>query len=300
MSNKIIMNNEYFLEEMHSYIEERYHEFEGFQRAVLDTLHAFDAVCRKNEIPYYVGFGALLGVFRDGVILPWDYDIDVVVPITEKTRLIGALMEDLDPKFYFYCPEVDSRCRHYCMRVIGKEYDSAAIHMDVFFLIGSPEDAKEREKFRKKIKKINIIRKIKLLDAQQEAMGRKIMYYANILKKIQYFWCPILVLDMIEKSLCKKVDFSTAKYVTTMQAAADTFTSDVFKKPSEIELDGGNFMAPTDIVSFMNQTYKNYKGYPPIQSRFDEFYESSKKIRFFQSGKVEADKMDFQLSQYKK
>ena len=298
MSKKFIMDNAYFRQEIHKYIDERYTEFEGFQRAVTDALIAFDSVCRRNNITYYVGFGSLLGIYRDGTILPWDYDIDVVVPITEQKKLILALKKDLDKRYYFYCPEVDKKCRHYCMRVIGKEYDSAAIHLDVFFLIGAPDDKKEREKFRNKIKKVNFIRKYKLVDGKKEAMGLRSNYIISIIKKIQYVLCPLFVLDNIEQSLCHKVDYKTAKYVTTMQAAADTYTSDVFKKPSEIEYDGKLFYAPTDIKKFFSQTYKDYTSYPPVQSRFDEFYMASKKIKYFHDGKLESKKMDFQVNVY--
>ena len=83
-----------------------------------------------------------------------------------------------------------------------------------------------------------------------------------------------------------------------MQAAADTYTSDVFKKPSEIEYDGKLFYAPTDIKKFFSQTYKDYTSYPPVQSRFDEFYMASKKIKYFHDGKLESKKMDFQVNVY--
>ena len=298
MNKTFIMNNEYFRKEIHKYVDDRYTEFEGFQQAVINALIAFDNVCKKHNIIYYIGFGSLLGLYRDGTILPWDYDIDVLVPITEQKRLINALKMDLDAKYYFYCPEVDKKCRHYCMRIIGREYDSAAIHMDVFFLIGAPENDKKREKFRKKIQNINFIRKYKLVDGKKEAMGLRSNYIISIIRKIQYAFIPLVILDMLEQYLCKKIDYNTAKYVVAMQAAADTYTSDVFKTPSEIEYVGQKFNTPTDIKKFFEQTYKDYKSYPPIQSRFDEFYAASKKIRYFHQGKIESNKMDFQINKY--
>ena len=30
----------------------------------------------KREVPYFVDFGALLGIVRDGDLLPWDNDTD--------------------------------------------------------------------------------------------------------------------------------------------------------------------------------------------------------------------------------
>lgn len=293
------MDREYFRKEMHTYIDEIYDKFEVYQNDVICSLVEFDKVCRKHNIRYYLGFGSLLGFARDGAILPWDYDIDVVVPIFEKNRLVEALRSDLNNEYYFYCPEVDPKCRHYCLRVTKKGYDSSAVHMDVFFLIGAPENAKKREKFRNRVKKVNLIRKAKLIDIRAESMGVDAFKYAMILKKIIYkVICPLPILNKIYHKLCNKVPLQSAKYVTTMQAAADTYTSDVFRQPSEVFVKGVKICAPTDVIRFFDQTYKNYKEYPKISSRFEEFYASSKRLDYFETRKKAESKNDYQINTY--
>ena len=293
------MDREIFLKEMHDYVDELYSDFQVYQDSVINSLIEFDKVCRKNGIVYYLGFGSLLGFFRDGDNLPWDYDIDVVVPITEKDKLVLALKNDLNKKYYFYCPEVDQRCRHYCMRITKKGYDSAAVHMDVFFLIGAPEDKTEREKFRSKVKKVNIIRKAKLVDVDAESMGIKVFKYAGTVKKLVYkIRYPLSLLNREEQRLCNLIPYNKAKYVTTMQAAADTYTADVFQTPSEVMVRGVPIFAPTNIKSFINQTYKDYKGYPKISSRFEEFYASSKRLKYFETRKKAVSKQDYQINTY--
>ena len=64
-----------------------YEEFKFYQKAALDTLDEFHRVCEKNNIPYFVQYGSLLGLIRDGGQIPWDYDVDVVVPYSEKANL---------------------------------------------------------------------------------------------------------------------------------------------------------------------------------------------------------------------
>ena len=293
------MDRDYFLKEMHNYIDELYNEFKIYQDSVVSSLIEFDKVCRKHHIRYYLGFGSLLGFFRDRENLPWDYDIDVVVPFPEKDRLIEALKTDLSSSYYFYCPEIDPKCRHYCMRITEKGYDSSAIHMDVFFLIGVPEDKEKREAIRNQIKKVNLIRKAKLIDIDVESMGVNVFKYAGKLKKIIYaIRYPLLLLDRKANKLCKQIPFQEAKYVSTMQAAADTYTVDVFQEPSEIIVNGVPICAPTDIVSFLNQTYKDYKGYPKISSRFEEFYSSCKRLKYFETRTKAISKQDYQINIY--
>ena len=292
------MNNQMFLNEIHEYIDVLYKKFEKYQSDVLDTLDEFDRICINNKLTYYVGFGSLLGLYRDGNLLPWDYDIDVLVPITEKDRLIEVLKKDLNDKYYFYCPEVDSKCRHYCMRITKKGFDSSAVHMDVFFYIGAPDDIKSRERFRKRIKKANLMRKIKLVDINMESMGVNVFKYAGYLNRIRCIWKPLVLLDIQVKRMCEKYPLSKAKYVTTMQAAADTYTIDVLGEPTRITVNGKQYNAPTDIISFLNQTYKNYKDYPQIESRFDEFYKSIKRLEYFECNQKMKDKMDYQINTY--
>ncbi len=293
------MDREFFLQEMHDYIDELYEDFHVYQDSVVTSLIEFDKVCRKHGITYYLGFGSLLGFFRDGDNLPWDYDIDVVVPYPEKERLVDALEKDLREDYYFYCPEVDPKCRHYCIRVTKKGYDSSAVHMDVFFLIGAPENKEEREKFRNQVKKVNLVRKAKLVDADVESMGVRVFKYARIIKKILYaFRYPLFLLDRKEQKLCEMIPFSEARYVCTMQAAADSYTADVFKEPSEVLVNGVPICAPTDIVSFLNQTYKDYRGYPRISSRFEEFYASCKRLKYFETRKKAVSKQDYQINTY--
>lgn len=293
------MDKEYFQKEIHDYVDQLYSEFSIYQDSVITSLIEFDKVCRKHRIIYYLGFGSLLGFFRDGNNLPWDYDIDVVVPITEKDRLIKALKEDLSKDYYFYCPEVDPKCRHYCMRVTQVGYDSAAVHMDVFFLIGAPDEKEKREKFRRQVKRVNLIRKAKLLDVDSESMGVRVFKYAGMIKKLLYaIRYPLFLLDRKQRRLCNSIPLSKAKYVCTMQAAADSYTADVFKEPSEVIVRGVSIYAPTDIVSFLNQTYKDYKGYPKISSRFEEFYSSCKRLQYFKTRTKAISKQDYQIHTY--
>jgi len=45
----------------------------------LDMLYEFDRVCKKLNLRYFLDGGTLLGAARDGRIIPWDDDIDVVM-----------------------------------------------------------------------------------------------------------------------------------------------------------------------------------------------------------------------------
>lgn len=54
----------------------------------IDMLKKFKDVCDEYELTWYIDGGTLLGAARDGKIIPWDDDVDVVMPREDYTRLL--------------------------------------------------------------------------------------------------------------------------------------------------------------------------------------------------------------------
>ena len=65
------------------------------QLRMLEILIEVDKICRKHQIEYYLDAGSLLGAVRHGGFIPWDDDLDIVVPMKDFKRLSKALMEEL-------------------------------------------------------------------------------------------------------------------------------------------------------------------------------------------------------------
>lgn len=65
----------------------------------IDLLMQLGKVCNKHGIRYFLMFGSLLGAIRHEGFIPWDDDIDVVVPRKDYEVLIGLKDEFLYPYF---------------------------------------------------------------------------------------------------------------------------------------------------------------------------------------------------------
>lgn len=59
-------------------------ELRGVQ---LELLVEFDRICRRHQLTYYLAYGSLLGAVRHGGYIPWDDDIDVMMPRADYERL---------------------------------------------------------------------------------------------------------------------------------------------------------------------------------------------------------------------
>ena len=53
-----------------------------------DILKVFDAFCKENNIRYFFAYGTLLGAIRYKGFIPWDDDVDVLVPREDYDRML--------------------------------------------------------------------------------------------------------------------------------------------------------------------------------------------------------------------
>ena len=85
------------------------HYIKEVQEVVFPIILEIDRVCRKNNIPYALGFGSCLGLYNYQGFIPWDDDADIVFNYEDLDRLVEAFKKDLSPDFVFDCYEVDNR-----------------------------------------------------------------------------------------------------------------------------------------------------------------------------------------------
>lgn len=62
---------------------------EQVKQLLLNLLSTFDDVCKIHSIRYSLDSGTLLGAVRHGGFIPWDDDVDVIVPRPDYERLLS-------------------------------------------------------------------------------------------------------------------------------------------------------------------------------------------------------------------
>ena len=77
------------------------------QLVMLRILKIVDYICRKHNIKYWLDGGTLLGAIRHDGFIPWDDDIDIVMPREDYIRFIDVAGKELPEDLFLQSQETD-------------------------------------------------------------------------------------------------------------------------------------------------------------------------------------------------
>lgn len=265
-----------FVNEMHQELDQRYKEFMEYQDIVWDIFREFHCICEKNEIQYYLAFGSLLGFIRDGDMIPWDSDIDVLLPIDQLDKLITVLKTQLGSNYYYVTNVENSKYPNYMSRICKKGYNSDIVHLDILYLIGAADSEEENQQMQKEIQRIISIREEKLRKTIWRENGKIRIDLHGIIRNIRLLRYPLKTINARCFELCNRYSFVNAKNYITFGHGAEYFPAEVFEPRTVMTWREGKAYLPGDYNRFLTIRYGDFQGYLPISDRFDEFTQAYK------------------------
>ncbi len=123
------------------------YDIRPLQLRMLKVLEAVDQTCRQHNLNYGIFAGSLIGAVRHKGFIPWDDDMDILMPRPDYEKFIAHSREWLPEPYEFVCAENDPK---YPLP-FGKVQDASTtlierlhlsylggIYVDVFPLDGVP------------------------------------------------------------------------------------------------------------------------------------------------------------------
>jgi len=225
----------------------------------LDILKYTADICEKNDINYFLGGGTLLGAVRHKGYIPWDDDIDIMVPREDYERLIEVFncnensvyellcYKNCDDYYYPFAKIVNKKTKMEELKF--NEIKKMGVYIDVFPIDFLPDDEK-------KIKKIfkNYTKMYKLIAMQKDKRLNEVTKNKMklLLKKILL---PIITKPKIRRIILKKIDKLACNYKDTNKVAC------ISGRYLEVEIMPKEYISDSILVDFENMKFKIPLGY---------------------------------------
>lgn len=241
------------------------------QQALYTLLREFDRVCRQLDIRYVLFAGTLLGSVRHKGFIPWDDDLDVLMPREDYERLMREADHVLDrQRFYLqkefseHWPMFFSKLRLHNTTCLEKYHPKdPMIHQGIYIDIFPCDNAAKTE----------IGRKFQFLCSKvviAKALDRRGYETDSKKKKLFMALCRLLPGKLFHKLAIR--GSGDSRMVHTFFAAASDYHKNVYNRELFEEIisgsfEDGEFPIPKEYDLLLTQLYGDWRTLPPEEER---------------------------------
>ena len=259
---------------------------EESKRLQLEILDGIDRFCQERGLRYSLAYGTLIGAVRHQGFIPWDDDIDLMMPrpdydrFRKEFRAEGLYLVDLAGRDD--CVETFVKVCKEGTVMVDKNFGRElwGVNVDVFPVDGAPSEGLEGH--------------YASLNALREKAFQICPYYKSVpagrfplmlkyaLKRLRYFY-PGSFRSLKQKLVegQKALSFDSCETVGVYFAAEKTRTfleKNVYEEIGKLPFEGREYPALIHIDAYLTQLYGDYMKLPPVEKRvshhaYDSFIE---------------------------
>ncbi len=256
-------------------------ELQQFSLGILNDVAAF---CEKNGIRYSLGYGTLLGAIRHKGFIPWDDDIDIMMPREDYERFRKTYRS---PDYRF----IDSTTIDDCYIAFGRVCDCTrtltrsyvpwhgnsirtGIWIDIFPMDRVPDDKKEFSDLHGSLALLmrynSKLRRLHATESDYFSLWRKVWATVGMtlnprLAKLQPQTIISYVNEVIHLSnSCSSHSFSQ---ICCPDNPDEHFNEDELKEYTTAEFEGYRFSIWTEYDRILTRMYGNYMQLPTKKDR---------------------------------
>lgn len=260
--------------------EYRKMDLREIQQESIEIMKYIRDFCDDKGIRYFLSYGALIGAVRHGGCIPWDDDIDVLMPWKDYIRFCKEFPNNEKYKVFSMYGNNNSNesiCNIKITKVISRDtvtemfnfplHTRRGVCVDIFPMNGYPDDELERKKYDIELKNLGVI--------WMREVARKIGTDSFDISNYTKLW------KKLEEAMTR-YDYYSSNYVGSVACAPYNHSiapKDKYEEPSKITFEGEIFDAPHDVDYVLRETYGDYMVMPPEEERNPKHFFNTYKVK---------------------
>lgn len=246
----------------------------------LSILDGIDSFCRNNDLRYSLAAGSLLGAVRHHGYIPWDDDIDIMMPRPDYEKFIkdfigyksNLILQDSYTDSFHYLPWAkvyDNRTELYSSNSVG------GVYVDVFPIDGLPDLSHLSDYYRK----------VQALTDQLWFSMRPNYKYVNdnhFLLKVKVFVKHIIYPSrkkVISKweSFFNTFPFDKSNYageIISIYGMKEHLPKCVFDHYIDLSFEGKSYKCIKEYDTYLSKLYGDYMTLPPVEERVSHHHQT--------------------------
>lgn len=258
----------------------------------LEIMKVFQDICRRHNLRHFVIGGTCLGAVRHKGFIPWDDDVDYIIPFEDCVKFMEAAKTELPANYALYghrCPRLynhayalrlhDTNTTYVRKDAVNIRDWGLGVHIDILIANGLPPEPERKKTARLSLmyERLNYILRMPNISGIKWKLALKkiiniILIPARMVIPYDYF------LTKMEKLLSKypfdcsdKIIFpwtNGGKYRQGLYR--NVFCYDDFRSVIEMPFEDITVPVPVGYDNFLRMEYGDYMTLPPESKRVPE------------------------------
>lgn len=247
----------------------------------LEMLDYIDALCRKNNLRYFLAYGTLLGAIRHKGYIPWDDDIDIWLLREDYDAFREAVLKE--QRYKFVDTDTNSSFRldfakladeNIVLHEKGAKEASSGLFIDIFPLDNfgdTEEEVKKNLRLVSKKRKKFYFCNFSLNGLDGSFLKRYVKFHIVIFHKFLLLFNSPLKLIKKYHQLLQGLSQKYKKYVGYFDSPYQDANKYIYKREDFAEakgiFEGKEYIIPANYDGILTKYYGDYMKLPPVSEQ---------------------------------